>query len=302
MTKKLIALCFLLLPWQAMAAVQVKVYGQHHGNQVTYHYQIVNNSPDKVFEITIGYGAIPPGRTDSYTPELVSWPSGWEARERNSVADDADISLVPGTSTSPPGWVAELYLVEESPTHGLTWGVLGLTRNTYDPNANGSEIVRLNAIQPGASLGGMSVTLDVTDASYINNHARIGYSYTTSSGVEPVLVVPLEKLDITPPTFSLTLSPNTLKPNKKLIPITATLTVQDDYDPQPEIKLESITANEPLKKEDIKDAKTGTDDRQFKLKAERDGKNKAGRIYTVTYSATDASGNKATASATVVVH
>lgn len=301
MTKKLVALCFLLLPWQAMAAVQVKVYGQHHGSQVTYHYQIVNNSPDKVFEITIGYGAIPPGQTDSYTPELVSWPSGWEARERNSLADDADISLVSGTSTSPPGWVAELYLVEESPTHGLTWGVLGLTRKTYDPNANGAEIVRLNAIQPGTSLGGMSVTLDVADASYINNHARIGYSRTNSPGVEPVLVVPLEKLDATPPTFSVTLSPNTLKANKKLIPITATLTVKDDYDPQPEIKLESITTNEPLEKEDIKDAEIGTDDRQFRLKAEREGKNKAGRIYTVTYSATDATGNKATASATVTV-
>ena len=37
------------------------------------------------------------------------------------------------------------------------------------------------------------------------------------------------------------------------------------------------------------------------LRAEREGKNKAGRIYTVTYSATDASGNKTTASATVTV-
>ena len=39
------------------------------------------------------------------------------------------------------------------------------------------------------------------------------------------------------------------------------------------------------------DAKIGTDDRQFRLKAEREGKNKAGRIYTVTYSATDATRN-----------
>jgi hypothetical protein len=37
------------------------------------------------------------------------------------------------------------------------------------------------------------------------------------------------------------------------------------------------------------------------LKADRDGRNKAGRVYTVIYSATDASGNKATASATVTV-
>ena len=37
------------------------------------------------------------------------------------------------------------------------------------------------------------------------------------------------------------------------------------------------------------------------LRAEREGKNKAGRIYTITYSATDGSGNKTTASATVTV-
>jgi hypothetical protein len=37
------------------------------------------------------------------------------------------------------------------------------------------------------------------------------------------------------------------------------------------------------------------------LAAKRAGNNPAGRIYTVTYSATDASGNKATASATVIV-
>jgi hypothetical protein len=37
------------------------------------------------------------------------------------------------------------------------------------------------------------------------------------------------------------------------------------------------------------------------LAAKSAGTNLAGRIYTVTYSATDASGNKATASATVTV-
>lgn len=297
MTKKLIALCFLLLPWQAMAAVQVKVYGQHHGSQVIYHYQIVNNSPDEVLGITVGYGAIPPGAKDSYKPELVSRPSGWEARERNSLADDVDISLVPGTSTSPPGWVAELYLVEESPTHGLTWGVLGTTTGTSAPTGG---VVWLDAVQPGATLSGMSVTLDAADSSYLNSHVKI--SRAIISVVHPTLVVSLEKLDTTPPSLSVSVSPTVLwPPNEKLLPITVTLAVKDDHDPQPEIKLESITANEPLKKEDTKEAKIGTDDRQFKLKAERDGKNKIGRIYTITYSATDASGNKATASATVVV-
>lgn len=79
------------------------------------------------------------------------------------------------------------------------------------------------------------------------------------------------------------------------------IAVTDDYDPQPEIKLESVTANESLGASDITDAQFGTDDRTFFLAAERDGANKAGRIYTITYSALDASGNKVTASTTVTV-
>ncbi|MFZ5523588.1 MAG: hypothetical protein ACOY9D_05835 [Pseudomonadota bacterium] len=48
-------------------------------------------------------------------------------------------------------------------------------------------------------------------------------------------------------------------------------------------------------------APLGTDDRDFYLAAKRAGTNQAGRIYIVTYSAIDGSGNKATASATVAV-
>ncbi len=85
--------------------------------------------------------------------------------------------------------------------------------------------------------------------------------------------------------------------------VTETIAVQDDYDPDPEpaIKLESITASEALADGDIQDVQLGTDDRSFSLAAKRAGNNMAGRIYTITYSATDASGNKVTASATATV-
>jgi hypothetical protein len=113
---------------------------------------------------------------------------------------------------------------------------------------------------------------------------------------------PLEIADKTPPTLTVTLTPAKLwPPNEKMVPIIATITVKDDYDPQPEINLVSITANEPLDDDDIKVGKLFTDIRQFQLKAEREGKNKAGRIYTVTYLAIDGSGNQTMASATVTV-
>ncbi len=304
MTKILIAFCFLLLPWQVMAAVQVKVYGQHYGSQVIYHYQIVNNSPEKVYGIIVGYGPVPPGAMDnqSYgdTPELVSWPSGWEARELRSLSGDVDYTLVPGTSTSPPGWTIGMYLVEERDNYGLEWELTGLAASATDPNVDGREIIRLNAVQPGVTLGGMSVTLDAADASYINNHVRIYNDSARIAGVKPVLVVPLEKLDTTPPTLTLTVSPSRLQATAgKLVTVTATVTTKDDYDPQPEIKLESITANEPLATGDIAGAALGTNDRQFQLRDVKVPRGSAGRIYTITYSATDATGNKATASATV---
>lgn len=98
-----------------------------------------------------------------------------------------------------------------------------------------------------------------------------------------------------PPTLSVAITPSTMRSSSKLLSVSAVITVNDNYDPMSEIKLESITANQTLKSTDISGATYGTDDRSFKLKPV------AGRIYTVTYSATDGSGNKATASATVTV-
>ena len=58
----------------------------------------------------------------------------------------------------------------------------------------------------------------------------------------------------------------------------------------PAITLVSITigGGDKGKKEDIEDAALGTDDRSFRLGAE---KVKGGRVYTVVYRATDRSGN-----------
>lgn len=60
--------------------------------------------------------------------------------------------------------------------------------------------------------------------------------------------------------------------------------------------LVSIKANEPLDADDIQGATFGTDDRSFKLAAEREGRG-TGRIYTVTHRATETSGNSTTGTA-----
>jgi hypothetical protein len=108
--------------------------------------------------------------------------------------------------------------------------------------------------------------------------------------------------DSTPPTIVLSPSPSELwPPDHKMAPIVVTVRATDDVDPHPVVNLVSVTCNDgcdPAK--DVADATLDTDDRQFQLRAERLGTG-SGRTYTITYSATDASGNTATKTTTVIV-
>ena len=110
-------------------------------------------------------------------------------------------------------------------------------------------------------------------------------------------------IDSTAPDLSVTLSPSVLAPaNNQLVTVTATITVSDNADPAPAIKLVSITTDDGKhpKREDVQGAEIGTDDRTFSLRAER-GEKGAERVYPITYRATDRSGNVAETTAHVVV-
>ena len=81
------------------------------------------------------------------------------------------------------------------------------------------------------------------------------------------------------------------------------VTVHDAVDPSPTLTLVSVTSNEPDNGKG--DGNTTNDililgDTMFRLRAERSGTGQ-GRIYTITYRATDASGNSAEASITITV-
>jgi hypothetical protein len=92
-------------------------------------------------------------------------------------------------------------------------------------------------------------------------------------------------------------------PNHKYVTVQATVTARDNYDPSPTVELVSVTSNEPddgLGDGDTADDIVITDSDTFQLRAERSGTG-TGRVYTVTYRATDACGNSTTASATVTV-
>ncbi len=113
--------------------------------------------------------------------------------------------------------------------------------------------------------------------------------------------------DVTPPSVTVTVSPATLtSPNHRLVPVTATVTVNDDQDPNPVVRLVSIVSSDPDKilgcgdlPGDIQGAEIGADDRSFQLRAEHGPLR--GRVYTITYEARDASGNSQRATAQVTV-
>jgi hypothetical protein len=108
--------------------------------------------------------------------------------------------------------------------------------------------------------------------------------------------------------LNVSLSPSILwPPNHTLVPINATISVTDICDANPSLRLVSITSTEPDNglgdgdtPNDIHGAIVGTDTRSFLLRAERSGSG-SDRIYTATYSATDASGNGTQSAAQVVV-
>ncbi len=161
------------------------------------------------------------------------------------------------------------------------------------------------SIKPGQTLSGFKIVMAREDTRLTSSNWTVIVDGPPASASSPLLLVegPSPSIDSVPPTLSVTLSPNTLwPPNRRMVEVSANIVVSDNNDPNPKVKLVSIVCNdcdEPAA--DIRSADIGTDDRAFLLKADRLGKRKDGRVYTVTYSATDAAGNVATSQATVTV-
>lgn len=116
------------------------------------------------------------------------------------------------------------------------------------------------------------------------------------------------KVDKVPPTLNIRVDKSTLwPPNHKMVPIHVTVEAFDADSGIASVLLTSITSNEPDNglgdgdtAHDIQGAEFGTNDTDFHLRAERSGTG-TGRVYTITYTATDHAGNVTVATATVTV-
>ncbi len=292
-------------------SVTVQSYAKHVGSNTVYTYRVTNHGPNRLFSFSIGCNCLnwEDTQVPGAGPQLIVYPVDYDFQTE----DCGETSLVcgntsPNSFSAPSGWDGNVahyerrdYISFDFDTTANT-GISLLpgyteTFSIVTPTKDARKYSNLYERRPKPK---DKAFYELNRLAYLNGH----YSYRAigGDGQSRVFSYPMQLLDQAPPTLSIKLSPATLwPPNDKLVPVTATITVKDDYDPEPEIKLETITATETLAAGDILDAQLGTDDRSFSLAAKRAGNNMAGRIYTITYSATDASGNKATASATVTV-
>jgi FG-GAP-like repeat/Thrombospondin type 3 repeat len=165
--------------------------------------------------------------------------------------------------------------------------------------------------------GGVTVTNDHTpngaDASgpYLLGTTPVGFTATDASGHQATCTTAVSVRDTQPPTLTLHTNPTTLwPPNHQMIPIRVWWEAADLCDSTDVgVQFVSATSSEPddasgnndgATTGDIQGADIGTPDTALLLRSERDGKS-SGRVYTLTYSATDRSGNTTPAIATVTV-
>jgi hypothetical protein len=138
----------------------------------------------------------------------------------------------------------------------------------------------------------------------------VGFTATDSAGNTSTCTTNVTVRDTKPPQMTLTLSPIVLwPPNHRMVPVRAAWQVSDVCDPAPGLALVSAISSEPddapgigdgSTTEDIQNAAIGTPDDSVLLRVERSADG-PGRIYTLTYSARDASGNTASTLGIVTV-
>jgi len=136
------------------------------------------------------------------------------------------------------------------------------------------------------------------------------FTATDVSGTSASCTSAVTVSDTTPPTVSLEVDPAQLwPPNHRMVPVKVAWQIADRCDPSATIRLISANSSESddatgsgdgNTTEDIQGASIDTTDSSVLLRAERSGSG-PGRVYTLTYSARDASGNATSALAMVTV-
>jgi hypothetical protein len=188
------------------------------------------------------------------------------------------------------------------------------TSATVECQSNLQAIVSIAPATAADVCGGVTITnthnAGGADASgsYPLGTTNVTFTATDGSGHSASCQISVTVVDTIAPTLTVTSTPSILwPPNHRMVDVNYNVVAIDACDPNPTVKLVSVTSSEPddapgggdgQTTGDIQGAGTGTDDRQVQLRAERDG-NTTGRTYVATYSATDSSGNTTSTSSSV---
>ena len=270
---------------------------------------------DRIVEQTYYQGALVPLDGSGSTDDGYLWPLTytWTWLGGSATGMNPTVSLPLGTTTI-------TLVVNDGIVNSVPDTVVVTVQDTTPPvitcptdvtveqeNAAGT-VVPLTATATDICDANPTITSDEL-AIYPLGTTTVTFTATDDSGNSASCTTTVTVIDTTAPDISVTVSPDMLwPPNHKMVDVTATVTVSDICDAGPTVVLTSVTSNEPDNAKGNGDGNTvndiqadiGDEDYEFQLRAERAGKGD-GRIYTITYTVTDASGNSASASATVVV-
>ncbi|MDX8385284.1 MAG: hypothetical protein R8M11_02075 [Gallionella sp.] len=283
--------------------VKVSAFARHVGNRIKYHYRVENETEQSVIAISIGRDNRGDDDPINDILELNSRPSGWDAR----------FGLPSSSYRSPNGWRASMTTyneeeeteqteieqaeTEEPLPYAITWKPLN---------------ERSTKLLAGRYSTKFSITVDEADVNFLTGHALIvleeneenieGQASDQNEEVQvTTLSVPIELIDLTPPSLEVTLMPNEIPYTDDGMPVAIRTTVKttDDFDSMPRIKLEAISTDESSDGAEILDASFGLDDRYFKLPTDPEAE--TDQTYVIYYSATDAAWNQTLTSSTVTV-
>ncbi|XEC96028.1 discoidin domain-containing protein [Paenibacillus tarimensis] len=243
------------------------------------------------------------GEWTAYTaPVIVSDNVTVYARGTDEAGNVSDVSSYAVTNIDKigPVSIASISPAEANGRSGWYTSDVTVTMDVYD-NLSGvaATYYTLNGgeVQTGASVSLTEDGIYTLEYWSVDNAGNAEEAHTIVVQIDktaPELNVVLDKTELWPP-------------NHKLVTITAAVNGSDNMSGIESIVLTSITSSEPDEgtgaedvPNDIQNAETGTLDTSYDLRTER-AEEGAGRIYTITYTATDKAGNTAVVTVSVTV-
>jgi subtilisin family serine protease len=182
-------------------------------------------------------------------------------------------------------------------------------RDVTVPTDPGVCVASVADVDDGSSdpEGGAVVLDQQPPGPYALGITAVVLTVTDSAGQTDSCSATVTVVDEEAPTLAVSFDPDALwPPNHTLWTIHATVDASDNCDPSPQVRLLSVVSDEPddgvgdgSTTGDVQGASVGTDDREFQLRAERQGGGD-GRVYTATYEVVDASGNPSASQSDVV--